>query len=214
MLRLHRNVRTLSLGAAAMVVAVAVPALASDALTAHSAARCSNKRGSHVRCVFIRGPRGPRGLRGFTGPAGPRGKTGPAGPRGRTGATGTTGATGPAGPAGTARAFAVVQPAGVGATTSSAGLVAAQTSNVPGIRRAAPGTYCITPGTGIDPTHDAASVTGEQGYSTGANVVPIAVINALHPACLPSEFEVQTYDGSNLGVGPTANNVAFEILIA
>ncbi|HEX5307746.1 MAG TPA: hypothetical protein VFW38_01560 [Solirubrobacteraceae bacterium] len=211
--------RTLTLLATPAVLGaltVAVPALAGISIdpAAHTAAsRCFYVHsGKHrVRECLIRGP---RGLRGLPGPAGPRGYTGATGKTGKTGLTGKTGATGPQGVPGqpgiaAATAWAVVNPAEVGSTPSTKGLVVAQTHNVVSVYSKTAGVYCIAAAAPVSSSGEPAVVTGESSYSTGG-AVPLALLNAQAKDCsAPGEFEVITYDARS-ATAPSAN-AAFAI---
>ena len=202
---------------------VAVPALAgTDASKSIPKAHASRVRcmtihvGSHrVRVCGIAGPRGPRGLigpRGIQGPigrTGPKGATGAKGAKGANGPTGPTGPTGPQGPPGTGRAYAVVNPALVSSTASSAGLISALSSGFSTVRNPATGTYCLAPAAGINPAAEPAIVTGETSYSS-AGVVPIATLDAHQGACSSGEFEVITYNAA--APSAPASGVAFAIV--
>jgi hypothetical protein len=226
------NQRTPAILAVPAVVAamtVAVPALAGSlgggaheavAPKAHTSSKCivalAGKR--RVRECLIAGPRGPqgtKGVRGFLGPNGPRGVQGKTG---RPGATGATGVTGPAGlngqqgPQGSARAYALVQPQAVGFGSSEAGL--RQNVGFSAIRRSGSGEgiYCLV-ANGIDPSTEAPVASGEAGYSSGTNVVPLAVVDARQPPtdCAPGEFEVKTYNIAS-GHPEPSDAVAFTII--
>jgi hypothetical protein len=198
----HRTLAVLAIPAALGAMTVAVPALAGPraphaAREARRGPGCTLTKiriGSHrARVCVVRGPRGPigpRGVQGAKGPTGSRGHTGPAGPSGPKGATG---AQGPAGAG--ARAYAVVNPAAVTAAASTAGLVGGQSSGFLTVRRPATGTYCLAPATGIDPSSEPASVSGESSYSA-TGVVAIATLDAQRSACSPGEFEVVTYNAN------------------
>jgi hypothetical protein len=227
--------RTLALLATPAVIGamtVAVPALAGTSLfaasTAHraSSSRCLTVLSGHrrVRECLIPGPRGPRGFtgatgpRGFTGAPGPKGAKGSTGAKGATGAVGATGATGvtgptgptgaqgPPGPAGTARAYAIVQPT----SETAANLISGQTVNVTGVSEPSKGVYCVTPAAPIDASKEPAAVSPEVSYSSGG-LPGIIAVNAQHPHCLPSAFEVDTY--ATLGTTTTTSGYAFTIVI-
>jgi hypothetical protein len=195
----------------AVVVAAAgsLPALASQTAAgprANGHAARSKKHCFHVRVrhrkverCLVRGPRGPRG---FLGPAGPRGAKGSRGRRGPAGAIG---------PPGSARAYALVDPAGVGQTASTNGLVSARTSHFASVRRSATGAYCLAPATGIDPTRTAPAVSGDAGASS-SGLVPVAVLNSGHPACQANELEVDTYSLTASGAA-ASNGAAFTIVV-
>jgi hypothetical protein len=102
----------------------------------------------------------------------------------------------------------VVNPAEVESTSSSKGLIAAQTSNFSSIRRASTGTYCLAPIASINPASEPAIVTGESSYSTGG-AVPLAVLNAQRSDCAANEFEVLTYDARSTTA--PSSNVGFAI---
>jgi len=211
--------------AAVGAMTVAVPALAGTPLFGASAheARASNcvtvlSGRHHVRECLLRGPRGPRGPqgpRGFTGVPGPRGlkgATGARGAKGSTGAKGATGATGPAGatgatgpqgPAGTARAYAVVQ------TSSEVKVIPGQSSNITGVGQNGTGVYCVTPAAPIEAAKETAAVSPEVGYSAGGAPGLIA-INAKHPNCPASAFEVDTYAP---GTSAPTSGYAFTIVV-
>jgi collagen triple helix repeat protein len=208
--------RTLTLLATPAVLGamtVAVPALAGVSLNpfAHaSASRCFFVRIHHhrVRECLIPGPRGLRGLPGPPGPRGYRGYTGKTGKTGATGPQGLPGAPGAPGAPGTARAFAVIDPAEVGSTPSSKGLVVAQTHNVISVYSPSAGVYCVAAAAPISSTGEPAVVTGESSYSSGGTV-PLALLSAQAKSCAPGEFEVIAYDARS----PTAPspNAAFAI---
>jgi hypothetical protein len=213
------NTRALLI-APALVAALAIggTALAATATDSASKRKCFNvKTGKHtVRECLIAGPLGPRGPRGG---GGPRGYTGRKGGRGRTGPAGPQGPAGPAGaqgPAGTARGYALVNPALVGPVATSTGLVAAQTLNFATVRQpaATPGVYCLAPSSSvsppINPSSEAAAVSGDAGLSTGS-VVPLVELNSARTHCQTTEFEVDTYDAKSLASGPV-NGVAFTIV--
>jgi hypothetical protein len=216
---------TLSLLATPAVIGamtVAMPALAGTGHAA-SAHRSSHKTNyycftahsgkHHYRECLITGPAGPQGPRGYLGPVGPRGERGPRGHTGKTGATGPQGPAGPTGTAGapgTARGYAVVNPAAVGSTPSSAGLVGGQSSGITTVRSPATGIYCLTPAAPVNPAGETAAVSGELSYSN-TGVVPLAVLNARSTNCTPGEFEVLTYDARNPAA--TAGGVAFTIVV-
>jgi hypothetical protein len=209
-----------SLIAPALVAALAIGGTALAATATDSAAKrkCFNvKTGKHtVRECLMRGPAGPLGPRGtggprgYTGRKGVRGRTGPAGPQG------PAGAAGPQGPAGSARGYALVNPALVTPVAATTGLVAAQTVNFATVRQpaATPGVYCLAPSSSvsppINPSAEAAAVSGDAGLSTGS-VVPLVELNSARTHCQTTEFEVDTYDARNLASGPV-NGVAFTIV--
>jgi Collagen triple helix repeat (20 copies) len=217
---MHR--RTLSLLATPAVLGamtVAVPALAGTISggSHKSAARKASTSGHcftavvgkrRVRECLITGPRGPRGFLGPNGPRGIQGKTG------KQGATGATGAAGSPGAPGTARAYAVVRPENVGASSSSAGLVPGQSTGFTGIRSSATGIYCLTPVSAINPATEAPVVSGEAGYSGSEVFVPLAAVYAKQPTkdCGPNEFEVRTYKLES-GVPTLSEEVAFTIIV-
>jgi hypothetical protein len=116
--------------------------------------------------------------------------TGPAGPKGATGATGTTGPAGPAGPTGPAGAPGTAR--AYGETSDNNGnLIAARSKNAT-VRRAATGTYCITPGAGIDPSSAALLVSSDFANS-GTNKT-IAQIRSSNIDCNAGELEVKLWD--------------------
>jgi hypothetical protein len=219
----QRTLIFLAVPAVIAAMAVAVPALAgsssggnahkASAPKAHTSAKCITalvgKR--RVRECLIAGPRGAkgvRGVRGFLGPNGPRGV------QGKTGKQGATGEAGPQGPQGTARAYALVQPDAVGPNPSPAGLVPGQSAGFIAIRRSAPGMYCLTPASSINPASEAPVASGEAGYSSGPSVVPLAVVDARQPPahCNPNELEVNTYNLASGGHEPS-EGVAFTIIV-
>ncbi|HEY7934853.1 MAG TPA: hypothetical protein VID48_13615 [Solirubrobacteraceae bacterium] len=210
---MHRRLMLSALATPAAIAAmtVAMPALAgTSSPRAHTASRCFTVHHPHrVRECLIRGPRGPQGPRGATGPRGfqgLKGSTGKTGSAGKTGATGPQGTPGPAGVGG--RAYAVVNPAAVSATASSAGLV--QNAGFTSVRSPATGVYCLTPAAGVDPTHEPAAVSGESSYSA-SGVVPIATLTAQHSSpCSAAEFEVTTYNAA--APSAPAGAVAFAIV--
>lgn len=190
--------------AAVGAMTVAVPALAGTSLLGAAAhdARASScvtvlSGRHHVRECLLRGPRGPQGPRGFTGVPGPKGATGAKGAKGATGAKGTTGAKGATGatgsaglqgPAGTARAYGLVQPT----SGTQAIVIPAVTVNIVGISEPAPGAYCVTPAAPVNAAAETVAVSPEVSYSAGGAPGTIAV-NAQHPHCASSAFEVDTY---------------------
>jgi len=215
---MHR--RTLSLLATPAVLGamtVAVPALAgtisgggshkATARQASTGGHCFSAvvGGRHVRECLITGPRGTRGPRGFLGPNGPRGIQGK---------TGREGAAGLQGVPGTARAYALVLPESVGASSSSAGLVPAQSTGFTAIRSSATGIYCLTPVGSINPATEAPVASGEAGYSGSEVLVPVAVVYAKQPTkdCGPNEFEVKTYKLES-GAPTLSKEVAFTIVV-
>jgi hypothetical protein len=203
----------LTLAAVVLSIAAVVPAVARTSATGKAAATsaCKVVRATKsVRVTVCRGPRGFRGVRGLAGARGPRGHTGPRGLRGLPGAAGSRGAIGPAGPAGTARAYAVVDATAVGLTASATGLVAARTQNVTAVRRAAPGTYCLTIGGGIDTTRVAPVAAGEFGYSP-STTIPIAVVDTTTAACAAGEIAIRTFDAKS--TAGTPDNVAFSVAV-
>ena len=121
------------------------------------------------------------------------------------------GPTGATGPRGSARAYALVNPAGVGQTASTNGLVSARTSNFASVRRSATGAYCLAPAAGIDPTRTAPAVGGDAGGSS-SGLVPLAVLNSGHPACQANELEVDTY-GLTASGAAASNGAAFTIVV-
>lgn len=206
---------------AVVVAGGADPVVSALALGGHAhghaaRTRCFNARIKKrtVRECLIPGPRGPRGFsgpRGFTGPAGPRGtkgSRGATGPTGKQGPAGATGATGAQGPQGTARAYAVIDPSKVGPTSSTAGIVASQSSNITGVRRVGIGIYCLAPSGGITPTSEPAAVSGEVSLSAG--VVPLAVLDASQTGCGTTEFKVEAFDAK---AGTLNNSAAFAIVV-
>jgi hypothetical protein len=223
---------TLSLLATPAVIGAMTVAMPAFAGTGHAASahRSSHKTNyycftahsgkHHYRECLITGPAGPQGAqgpRGYLGPVGPRGVRGPRGYTGHTGKAGPTGPQGAGGPAGangapgTARGYAVVNPAAVGSTPSSAGLVGGQSSGITTVRSPATGIYCLTPAAPVNPAGETAAVSGELSYSN-TGVVPLAVLNARSTNCTPGEFEVLTYDARNPGAG-TVGGVAFTIVV-
>jgi Collagen triple helix repeat (20 copies) len=168
---------------------------------------CFNvKRGRHtVRECLIPGPRGPRGFRGATGPRGFTGRRGTRGPAGPAGATGPAGPPGGLGPAGSgARAYAAVVPG------TSPSFVAAQTSNFTAVSHAGTGDYCLTPSptSGVNPATEVAAVSGA---ASSGGVVALAVLNPARPSCLPTQFEVDTFDAHTSG-SPLSDSAAFVIV--
>jgi hypothetical protein len=214
----HRTLALLATPAAIAATSVAVPALAGlgSAAPAHQARRgCTLTTvrigRHHARVCLLRGPRGLQGLPGPRGPQGPKGTTGARGRTGLTGPTGPTGPQGPQGPAGTGgRAYAVVNPAKVTATASAEGLVSGQSSGFQSVRSPETGIYCLTPPSGVNPSTEPATVTGETSYSA-EGIVPIVALNAQRSKnlCSPGEFEVVTY---NAGSSSPAGGVAFAIV--
>lgn len=197
-------------------MSVTVPALAGVSIlpAAHTSTtrRCfiAHVAKHRIKECLIPGPRGPRGargLRGLPGPAGPRGYTGPRGPRGYTGKTGAAGSTGPAGPVGpqgpqgTARGYAVVTPG------SPPGLLNAH--NILTVSEPQPGIYCVAPGATIDAATETVAVSPEIGYSAG-NAPSVVAVNAKHPDCPSSAFEVETF--SPTGTTPSSG-FAFTIVV-
>jgi hypothetical protein len=116
--------------------------------------------------------------------------TGPTGPKGATGATGPAGAQGPAGPAGapgSARAY--------GETSNNAGaLIEARSKNAT-IRHPETGTYCITPGGGIDP--NTATLLVSADFANSGTNKTIAQIRSTNLDCNAGELEVKIWaDGA------------------
>lgn len=223
--------RTLTILATPAVIAsmtVAVPALAgivspkaAKPVSATAARRARVCVTVHIRRRLIRvctipGPRGPRGPQGPIGRTGPKGATGAKGAKGSTGAkgptgpTGPTGATGPQGLPGPGRAYAVVNPAAVGSTTSASGLVTGQSYGFTGVRSPSAGVYCLTASAGVNPASEPAIVSGETSYSS-QGVVPIATLNAQRSSCNSGEFEVVTYNATSPSA--PAGGAAFAILV-
>jgi hypothetical protein len=205
--RLHP--RTLTLLATPAVVGamtVAVPAVAGTSLLggAHDARRSSSNcvivlsGRRHVRECLLRGPRGPQGPRGFTGVPGPRGLKGATGPKGAKGSTGSKGATGaqgiqgiqgPAGPSGTA-AYGLVQPT---ASPTQANLIAAQSSGIASVTEPTGGAYCLTPAAPVNASSVSVTVSPEVSYTTAGGALGTIAVDAQHPHCAASAFEVDTY---------------------
>jgi Collagen triple helix repeat (20 copies) len=192
---------------------VAVPAIAGagagptgrEASARHCATVKVIVHGRRERACLVRGPRG------YSGPAGPRGLKGAKGDRGATGARGGTGPTGPTGPTGqtgpqgTARAYAVVKPE----SPSTASLIVGQTAGFTGVIEVKEGVYCLAPVAGVTPSY-AAVVSPEVSYSSGAP--GLVALNAQHPDCPTSDFEVETYEpppGTKL-----SSDYAFSIIVA
>ncbi len=205
--------------AAVGAMTVAVPALAGTSLLGASAhdTRASNcvtvlSGRHHVRECLLRGPRGPQGPqgpRGFTGVPGPKGPAGAKGSRGAAGAkgaTGAAGATGPQGPAGTARAYGLVQ----SVSSTQAIVIPSVTVNIVGISEPVPGSYCVTPAAPVNAAAETVSVSPEVSYTTAGGALGIVAVDAQHPHCPASAFEVDTYAPG--GTTPT-NGYAFTIVI-
>jgi hypothetical protein len=204
---------------------VAVPALAGTSLIGN--ATVAHKASTtcitavvghrHVRECLLPGPRGPRGFtgaagpRGFTGGPGAKGNTGAKGAAGAKGATGATGPQGVAGPTGTARSYAVIQPV----SASQANVIVGQSLNISGLSETSVsgsngGVYCVTPSGGVNAATETAAVSPEVSYSSSGAPGVIA-INAQHPHCPASAFEVDTY--ANSGTNTPTTGYAFTIVI-
>ncbi|MFI5009996.1 MAG: hypothetical protein ACHQDY_06950 [Solirubrobacterales bacterium] len=183
---------------------VAVPALAGTSLlgaSAHEArSHCvivlSGHR--HLRECLLRGPQGPRGFTGVPGPRGLKGATGPKGSRGSTGAKGATGAAGPqgiqgiqgpAGPSGMV-AYGLVAPT---ASPTQANLIAAQSAGIASVTEPTGGAYCVTPTAPVNAAAVSVSVSPEVSYTTAGGALGTIAVNAQHPHCAASAFEVDTY---------------------
>lgn len=119
--------------------------------------------------------------------------TGPTGPKGATGATGPAGAKGPAGPAGPAGAPGTAR--AYGETSNNAGaLIEARSLNAT-IRHPETGTYCITPGGGIDP--NTATLLVSADFANSGTNKTIAQIRSSNLDCNPGELEVKIWaDGA------------------
>jgi hypothetical protein len=114
-------------------------------------------------------------------PAAKAALVGPAGPKG---ATGSAGPAGPQGPAGSARAY--------GSTINGdGGLDPARSKNAT-VRKAATGTYCITPGAGIDPASATLLVTTDYQGPVGAKA--ITMFRSKSAVCTANELEVKTWN--------------------
>ena len=125
---------------------------------------------------------------------------------GKNGTNGTNGTNGAAGAPGTARAYAVVQPT----SPSAANLIVGQTSNITSVSEPTPGTYCVIPAAGINPSSYPPVVSQEISYSSaGPGVV---AVNVQHPDC-PTGFEVDTYAATSATPTTTATGYAFTIVI-
>ena len=113
---------------------------------------------------------------------------------GKTGQTGQTGKNGTNGTNGTARAYGgVVQPN----TATVATLIPGQTSNITSVTETSVGgsnggVYCITPAAPINPAVETAAVSPEVSYSP-AGALGVIAVNAQHPNCPATAFEVDTY---------------------
>jgi len=192
-------------------MAITVPALAGTGSSPK--ARTARARGctaviviSHHRRVRACLIQGPRGFTGFPGPKGATGSRGPTGKPGKNGTNGTNGTNGAAGAPGTARAYAVVQPT----SPSAANLIVGQTSNITSVSEPTPGTYCVIPAAGINPSSYPPVVSQEISYSSaGPGVV---AVNVQHPDC-PTGFEVDTYAATSATPTTTATGYAFTIVV-
>jgi hypothetical protein len=225
---MHRRLNPVLLAALATPAAVgamtvAVPALAGTSLLGASAhdARASHcvivlSGRHHLRECLLRGPRGPQGPqgpRGFTGVPGPKGATGPRGPKGTStkGTQGPAGPAGPQGPAGTARAYGLVQPT----SPTQAVVIPAVTVNIVGISEPVPGAYCVTPAAPLNAAAETVSVSPEVSDSAGG-VPGIVTVNAAHPHCAASAFEVDTFAPGSVSAGTPstlATGYAFTIVV-
>ena len=212
-----RTILLLSTPAVIAAVAVAVPALAGSLRGSSpgggqssraSAAAKKHAASSRVRCFYsgsgrhrtrvceVPGPggaRGPRGPRGFVGAHGKRGFNGP------------MGMTGPTGPNGVARAYALV------AIRGGLQLVASMSHEFAAVTPVSPGVYCLASSAPSRPNEVAAVVSGESSDSD-PGVIPLAVLNAQHPSCGASEFEVETYKVNGKSGPELSNEVAFTIV--
>lgn len=106
------------------------------------------------------------------------------GPKGATGATGATGPAGPAGAPGTARAY--------GETSDNNGTLIPERSKNATVRHAATGTYCITPGAGIDPNSAALLVSAD--FANSGTAKTIAQIRSTNIDCNAGELEVKIWN--------------------
>jgi hypothetical protein len=93
---------------------------------------------------------------------------------------------------------------------SAANLIVGQTSNITGVSEPTPGTYCVIPAAGINPSSYPPVVSQEISYSSaGPGVV---AVNAQHPHC-PTGFEVDTYATTSATPTTTATGYAFTIVV-
>jgi hypothetical protein len=132
------------------------------------------------------GLKGQRGAAGAQGPQGVTGAKGDKGDKGDTGAAGANGTNGAAGAPGTARAYAVVDPAG------ASSLVAAQTKNFVAISRTNPGWYCLTPAAGINPATTPAMASVEFGQTATPEGGASAMVDMRTIACPTGDYAVFT----------------------
>jgi hypothetical protein len=117
----------------------------------------------------------------LTGPTGPKGATGD---KGATGAQGPIGPAGPTGAPGSARAY--------GETADNAGnLIEARSKNAT-VRHPATGTYCITPGGGIDPS--TATLLVSSDFANSGTNKTIAQIRSTNIDCAAGELEVKLWN--------------------
>jgi len=106
------------------------------------------------------------------------GAPGPAGP------AGPAGLPGPQGPAGTGRAY--------GVTKNIDGTLDPARSKNATVRRATTGTYCITPGAGIDPA--SAVVVASPDFSGPINGKVVAQFRSSAIDCTAGELEVKLFE--------------------
>lgn len=212
-----RTILLLATPAVIAALAVAVPALAgssapsSKPAAAGARASASAKKrasGSRIRCSYTGRGRGRTRICYVPGPSGPRGPRGPrgfVGAHGKRGFTGSVGMTGATGPSGVARAYALV------AVKGGVQLVPSMTHEIVAVTPVATGVYCVAPAVASRPSEVAAVVSGESSYGV-PGVVPLAVLNAQHPNCNGSEFEVETYRVNGKSGPELSSEVAFTIV--
>jgi hypothetical protein len=92
----------------------------------------------------------------------------------------------------------VIQPT----SSTSANVIASQSANITGVKEVSEGVYCVTPASPINAAGEATAVSPEVSYSS-AGAPGVIALNAQHPHCSASAFEVDTYapGGTTLKTG-------------